>query len=252
MNELKVRFLPPNIEVTVKKDATLLEAASKASITINNLCGGDGICGRCKMIILKGDISGGISGKLTREEIKKGYVLACMTYIESDLTVEIPKETLAQEKAIDNEDTKRFRDFKPALYNKDYKISPLTTKAAIYAAMKILLTRLNLNFSDIEHFYIAGAFGNYLNIESSISIGLLPNISLEKVKFVENLKKIVHAVSLGCTETLVCLPVLTTMLYMPLERRTSFGVKPNTVRLSAGIENIGELLDDLKRSLMEV
>jgi cystathionine beta-lyase/cystathionine gamma-synthase len=70
--------------------------------------------------------------------------------------------------------------------------------------------------------------------------------------FVESLKNIVHAVSLGCTETLVCLPVLTTMLYMPLERRTSFGVKPNTVRLSAGIENVEILIDDLKQALKEV
>ena len=70
--------------------------------------------------------------------------------------------------------------------------------------------------------------------------------------FVENLKNIIHAVSLGCTETLVCLPVLTTMLYMPLERRTSFGVNLNTVRLSAGIENTQDLLDDLKLALENV
>lgn len=68
-------------------------------------------------------------------------------------------------------------------------------------------------------------------------------------KFVEKLKVIYHAVSLGCTETLVCLPVLTTMLYLPEERRTTFGVKPNTVRLSAGIGNTEELIDDLKQAL---
>jgi len=68
-------------------------------------------------------------------------------------------------------------------------------------------------------------------------------------KFVEKLKVIYHAVSLGCTETLVCLPVLTTMLYLPEERRTTFGVKPNTVRLSAGIEDTEELIDDLKQAL---
>ncbi|MBN2534425.1 MAG: PLP-dependent transferase [Spirochaetales bacterium] len=71
-------------------------------------------------------------------------------------------------------------------------------------------------------------------------------------QFVENLKSIIHAVSLGCTETLVCLPVLTTMLYMPLERRTSFGVHLNTVRLSAGIENTYELLADLKQALDKI
>ena len=68
-------------------------------------------------------------------------------------------------------------------------------------------------------------------------------------KFVEKLKVIYHAVSLGCTETLVCLPVLTTMLYLPKERRTAFGVKNNTVRLSAGTGDTEELLDDLRQAL---
>jgi len=68
-------------------------------------------------------------------------------------------------------------------------------------------------------------------------------------EFVEKLKIILHAVSLGCTETLVCLPVLTTMLYLPEERRTTFGVKANTVRLSAGIEDTQKLIDDLKQAL---
>ena len=68
-------------------------------------------------------------------------------------------------------------------------------------------------------------------------------------KFVEKLKVLYHAVSLDCTETLVCLPVLTTMLYLPEERRTIFGVKPNTVRLSAGIGDTEELIDDLKQAL---
>lgn len=68
-------------------------------------------------------------------------------------------------------------------------------------------------------------------------------------RFVEKLEVIYHAVSLGATETLVCLPVLTTMLYLPEERRTSFGVRPNTVRLSAGIGHTDELIEDLKQAL---
>ena len=68
-------------------------------------------------------------------------------------------------------------------------------------------------------------------------------------KFVEKLQVIYHAVSLGCTKTLVCLPVLTTMLYLPEERRTIFTTKPNTVRLSAGIGDAKELLiEDLKQT----
>jgi len=71
-------------------------------------------------------------------------------------------------------------------------------------------------------------------------------------KFIENLKNIYHAVSLGSTESLICIPYLTTMLYMPEERRTMFGVKENAVRLSAGIEKSDCLIDDLKQALDKI
>lgn len=68
-------------------------------------------------------------------------------------------------------------------------------------------------------------------------------------RFIAALKTIRHAVSLGSTESLICIPYLTTMLYLPPERRTAFGVKRNTVRLSVGIEPPGHLLTDLKQAL---
>ena len=68
-------------------------------------------------------------------------------------------------------------------------------------------------------------------------------------KFIGQLEVIYHAVSLGATETLICIPYLTTLLYMPPERRTVFGVSPNTVRLSAGIEKTEILIEDLEHAL---
>ena len=68
-------------------------------------------------------------------------------------------------------------------------------------------------------------------------------------KFISELKVICHAVSLGATESLICIPYLTTLLYMPPERRTVFGVRPNTVRLSAGIEKTEILLGDMEQAL---
>jgi len=67
--------------------------------------------------------------------------------------------------------------------------------------------------------------------------------------FISELKVIYHAVSLGATESLICVPYLTTLLYMPPERRTIFGVRPNTVRFSAGIEKTEILLEDLGQAL---
>jgi len=68
-------------------------------------------------------------------------------------------------------------------------------------------------------------------------------------KFISELEVIYHAVSLGATESLICIPYLTTLLYMPPDRRTIFGVRPNTVRLSAGIEKTKILLKDLEQAL---
>ena len=70
--------------------------------------------------------------------------------------------------------------------------------------------------------------------------------------FINRLNVVYHAVSLGATESLICIPYLTIMLYLPPERRTSFGVKLNTVRLSAGIEPTEKLLEDLEQALKKV
>ena len=71
----------------------------------------------------------------------------------------------------------------------------------------------------------------------------------EAKRFITALKCICHAVSLGATETLICIPYLTTMLYLPPERRSIFGVRKNTVRLSVGIEPPDRLVSDLKQAL---
>jgi cystathionine beta-lyase/cystathionine gamma-synthase len=71
-------------------------------------------------------------------------------------------------------------------------------------------------------------------------------------RFISALRTIIHAVSLGATESLICIPYLTTMLYLPPERRTMFGVAHNTVRLSLGIESANTLIEDLKQALNHI
>jgi cystathionine beta-lyase/cystathionine gamma-synthase len=71
-------------------------------------------------------------------------------------------------------------------------------------------------------------------------------------EFINRLKVIYHAVSLGATESLICIPYLTTMLYLPPERRTTFGVREHTVRLSIGIEPVERILEDLDQALSAI
>ncbi|NQS89482.1 2Fe-2S iron-sulfur cluster binding domain-containing protein, partial [Patescibacteria group bacterium] len=83
-DKVKVTFLPQNKTVKVEKGTTLLEASAKAGAYINSICGGDGICGKCRLIVKKGDVNTYPTTFLKREEIKKGYVLACQTEVIGD------------------------------------------------------------------------------------------------------------------------------------------------------------------------
>ena len=92
-NSYKVIFAPEKVEVESAAGTTILSAATKAGIYVNSLCAGDGVCGRCRVIIREGKTSGGSTEFFTRDEIRQGYILACQGRIESDLLVEIPPET---------------------------------------------------------------------------------------------------------------------------------------------------------------
>ena len=59
-------------------------------------------------------------------------------------------------------------------------------KSAIYTGCCILMKRLGVKPSEIQRFYIAGAFGNYLNPENAKLIGMVPDIPTERMIFVGN------------------------------------------------------------------
>ncbi len=62
----------------------------------------------------------------------------------------------------------------------------IRAKAAIFAGISLLLRETGFSFDDIEEIFIAGGFGNYLNIEKAIFIGMLPDIPRDKFRFLGN------------------------------------------------------------------
>lgn len=60
------------------------------------------------------------------------------------------------------------------------------------------------------------------------------------------------APSLGSVESLVSIPVLTSHLMVPQEDRQRCGITEQMIRLSVGIENADDLIEDLKRALEAV
>ena len=77
MDKFKITFYPDNKSVEVEKGVTVLSAAISAGIHINSSCGGDGVCGRCKVILKKGQAISLPTGRISSEERKKGYYLSC-------------------------------------------------------------------------------------------------------------------------------------------------------------------------------
>lgn len=59
-------------------------------------------------------------------------------------------------------------------------------KAAMRAGSEILLKKMNLTKDDIATLYVAGAFGNYIDPESARTIGIYPEVPIERIKFVGN------------------------------------------------------------------
>jgi uncharacterized 2Fe-2S/4Fe-4S cluster protein (DUF4445 family) len=59
-------------------------------------------------------------------------------------------------------------------------------KAAISTGTDILMQQMQIELTDIDRLYLAGAFGNYIRPESARRIGLLPDVPLEKIQFVGN------------------------------------------------------------------
>jgi uncharacterized 2Fe-2S/4Fe-4S cluster protein (DUF4445 family) len=60
------------------------------------------------------------------------------------------------------------------------------SKGAVFSGFTTLLAEAGLDFSMVERVIIAGGFGQYLNIEKSISIGLLPDIDRNKFTYLGN------------------------------------------------------------------
>ncbi|MCX8042687.1 MAG: ASKHA domain-containing protein [Desulfobacterota bacterium] len=62
----------------------------------------------------------------------------------------------------------------------------IRAKAAMFAGYHCLLEKAGLGFHDIEQVIIAGAFGDYIDVEKAIAIGLLPDIPRERYVFIGN------------------------------------------------------------------
>ena len=93
MKTYSVTFLPEEKTVQAAKGKTLLEAAAAAGMAINTICGGDGVCGKCRVVVKSGKVAAKPTMFLSRRDIQRGVALACQTTVDGDVVVEVPLES---------------------------------------------------------------------------------------------------------------------------------------------------------------
>ncbi|MDA8165991.1 MAG: ASKHA domain-containing protein [Desulfobacteraceae bacterium] len=84
-----VQFLPDNVTIEVEEGENLLTAAAGAGVFIQASCGGDGVCGKCRVKLEAGELASG-EKRLRPEERAQGYRLACQSTVTSDVVVRLP------------------------------------------------------------------------------------------------------------------------------------------------------------------
>jgi len=98
-----VTFLPSYRKIDVARGSTILEAAQRAGLNINVVCGGQGKCGKCVVYVQSGKTEFDLQKYpqfFNEDELKKGACLACETTVQGDLQVLVPESTLIQEQKI--------------------------------------------------------------------------------------------------------------------------------------------------------
>ena len=62
----------------------------------------------------------------------------------------------------------------------------IRSKGAVYAGFRVLLNQTGMDFSMIDRLIITGGFGQYLDLEKAVTIGLLPDIDRSKFQYLGN------------------------------------------------------------------
>ena len=62
----------------------------------------------------------------------------------------------------------------------------MRAKAAIYAGFTVLAESVGVELNDAKQVLVGGAFGQYINVENAIKIGLLPDLPWDRFHFLGN------------------------------------------------------------------
>ena len=78
----------------------------------------------------------------------------------------------------------------------------LKSKAAMYTILSLICRKVGLSLHDLKNIYIAGNFGNHIDPEMAVRIGMIPDLPLETYHGIGN-SSLLGACMLMCDRTLL-------------------------------------------------
>ncbi len=98
--EVLVRFVPSGREAYVLPGTRLVEAAAEAGLVLEVPCGGEGLCGRCRVRVVQGATEPSLAEHqwLSHDELASGWRLACQSAVQGPMTVELPFDSCQETK----------------------------------------------------------------------------------------------------------------------------------------------------------
>jgi len=103
---LIIRQINSNLEskLSFQGEESFFLLCKKNGIKLDFACGGKGICGKCKIKFLKGaPIPNATERKFIHPNmLREGYRLACLTKINCDCEIEVPKEAMVSFDIVEN------------------------------------------------------------------------------------------------------------------------------------------------------
>ncbi|MGA2035672.1 MAG: ASKHA domain-containing protein, partial [Thermoguttaceae bacterium] len=94
--EVAVTFQPADKRVYVLPGTRLLEAAATADLVLSMPCGGEGKCGKCRVVVSEGahEPTAAETQALSAEELQAGCRLACQCAVWRPTTIHVPDASL--------------------------------------------------------------------------------------------------------------------------------------------------------------
>lgn len=97
-----ITFSPSGIRVQAEAGARLTDVCREAGFPLSVPCGEKGICGKCRVLVLKGDIPVDVRQEacLTKSLLAEGWRAACAVAVSGDLTLSDPADRVSGDVAL--------------------------------------------------------------------------------------------------------------------------------------------------------